>query len=255
MKKTLITVGLLALAVAASAEQNKVGWFNVRYDLDSTSMIYCIVPGGTVNSPFDHQGKPGYATVTAAASTTLESAVALAGAFTGVSAGDLLLIEQPPGTVYPRTVLAVASVNSITIDEAITVTAAKYTFYTPVCGTGASSGWIHIGNLSDATVSVMFKQINTTTGVDVRIEGAMGVPDGANLNITQLWPTDKTVAGAATTQTFTTAGITSNIMVSIPEALDYVRVGLDLTSTDDGTDTTTAAEQISVVVFGRQSNN
>jgi hypothetical protein len=65
---------------------------------------------------------------TSGAKSTTVAAVATNAAFTDVAVGDLLLIPITGGEVYERKVTAKASVNSITVNQAITIPAAGVPF-------------------------------------------------------------------------------------------------------------------------------
>jgi hypothetical protein len=256
---TVLTAFLLALAhpgfreaVNASLDPRvtRKGYFTVRYDLDATTMTFCTAVGvdGTV---WDAQDKAGDAQVDNSGSSTTITDTGTGHPFTNVAVGDELLIDVA-GVLTPRGVIARASADSITVDEAIDLSAADYdfTYRDTTCGTASTSGWVYVGNLHDLTVFFDLSQYTGDgNGLDIRLQGSISTPDGYT-NITQLWPTDKEVGGAATVANLLTAGETSNVMIRVQEPIEYIRLGMLHHTADDGTDTTTDAEQITAGILG-----
>jgi hypothetical protein len=258
---TVLSAFLLALAhpsfrdaVNATLDPRvlRKGFFTARYDLDATTMTYCASVGadGTV---WDSQGIAGDAQVDNASSSTTITDTGTGHPFTNVAVGDLLLIDVA-GVLTPREVIARADEDGVTVDEAIDLSAADYdfTYRDLTCGTASTSGWVYVGNLHNVLVTFNMPQYTGDgNGIDVRFEGAQSTPDGY-WNPTQLYPIDKTVGGAATVQNLGTAGIAANLMIYLPEPVEYVRFGMMHNTADDGTDTTTDAEQITVIIVGEE---
>jgi hypothetical protein len=230
------------------------GYFALRYDLDSAgTLIFCTSVGGS-DSVWDVAGIPGGGEITnSGSSTTITSSGTTGAPFTNVAVHDTLLIDVD-GTIYPRQVLARTDANTVTVDEAIDLSADDYefTYRDQTCDTGADDGWAYIGDLHNVLITFNMPQVSGDgNGIDVRLEGMDKTDDGYD-NPSQLWPLDKTVGGAATVQNFTTAGIASNQKIFLLEPVEYIRIGLQHSVADDGTDTTTDAEQITVTIVGEE---
>ena len=164
MKKYL-PFALIALlfAVPAQAQVSKELFAGLQYDVDSTSLTYC-----TTSEPA--QG-PGLVKTTGS-SATVASFTTSSGALTGLAVGDVLqvLTSPRPGASTPatgtgttlRVVTAIASVNSITVDAAIDLSATggySYSFYRNTCGTAATNGWVSVPNAAQRfAMSVSFEQ-------------------------------------------------------------------------------------------------
>jgi len=258
MKKVLIGAFLagLLLATPVMGQENPQAYFALRYDLDATAITYCRCEGVDGN-PFGAPMPVEYLVDNGGSSTAVTSATAGQPVFAGMARGDVIFISIG-GVLYPRGIVTYTDSENIVVDEAIDLSAADYpiTWKKNNCGTAVTSGWISTAGLEQATVGFFVKQfVGDTNGLDVRIEGTVVTADGTT-NVVQLWPSGKTVAGAATVQSFSTggvdptAGITSNLFVNITAAVQEVRVGMFHNTADDGNDLTTNAEEITVILFG-----
>jgi hypothetical protein len=229
------------------------GYLADRYDLDSAgTLIYCTSVGaqGTI---WDIDGIAGPAQVDNAGSSTSITDTGTGHPFTNVAVGDTLFINVA-GTIYPRQVLARADEDGVTVDEAIDLSAADYdfTYRDQTCGTTSSSGWVYIGNRRNLLITFNMPNLSGDgNGVDIRLEGMDSTNDGY-YNPSQLWPTDKTVGGAMTVWNFTTEGGPAGTKIDLPEPVEYIRLGMQHSVADDGTDTTTDAEQITVTIVGEE---
>lgn len=253
MKKSMIALVLAALTVPALAQQNPQGYFMARYDLDATSITYCR-SNGQGGSPY---GAPlaGVARVTnSASSTTVTGSDLTLDVFAAVEAGDVIYIHDgSTSTTYTRGVLSKTDADNVVVDEAVNLGGNNFswTYRDQTCGTAVTSGWVSAAGMDNLSVGIFFTNISDDgNGIDVRIEGTIQSADGTT-NLVQVWPS-KDVAAAASVQNFTTEGITSNLFVNITSPLDSLRIGMFFNTADDGTDTTTDAEQITVILFGSQ---
>jgi hypothetical protein len=249
MKRLLIL--LLLLATPALADESVFGYFTVRYDLDATSITYCRSEGQR-GDPFAPNKPNDYLVDNAGSETAVTSATAGEDVFLGMAAGDVIFITVDQ-VVYPRGIVTYTDTENIVVDEAIDLSGSDYpiTWRRNNCGTAVTDGWLDIGNQNDVTITFFLKQyVGDGNGLDIRVEGTVESPDGTT-NLVQLWPTGKTVGGAATVQNFTTAGIATNIMINVPEPVQKVRIGMLHNTADDGGDLTTNAEQITGIVHGR----
>jgi hypothetical protein len=226
MRKLLLFLGLLALPATSQAQ---IGQYIsvLRYDLASTSVIYC--SGGP-------DWVQGTSTVsTSGSSTTLTAATA--GTFDAVSAGDAILVN---GNF--RMIASKASGTSLTLSSAINTTATGWRYIHFTCGTGADAGAFTVSNWEQATVSVDITTM-TATSIEARLECRNQTPD-SNWNV--VYPTaGNNECGAGTEASgycSFTAAATLDIVIDEPHA--QCRVGLKV-STD-----TAGAESINVSAIG-----
>lgn len=215
-------------------------------DLDETSFEYCRLLGAS-RAP----DSPAFAAVgtieTSGSSTTVTEEVSGTLPFENVSVGDELEIRSSEhvvvaaavvtrvGEIFRRVVTAKASGASITVHTALNITKATFTYRKLECGTAATNGWVPTGGSSSVSFSIHVDQINTTSGVTVQAECEN---IGSSSSPIPLW-----------SKVYTTA--TDDLVEFIGVQCDRMRVGSKLTSTDDGSDTGAAAEQISLYVRGR----
>jgi hypothetical protein len=243
-----LTLLLLLLALPAQAEV-VVGHFMSRYDLDATTITYCRSEGQR-GDPFAPPKPNDYLVDNAGSVTAVTSATAGQDVFLGMGTGDMITITVSQ-VDYPRGILTYTDTENIVVDEAIDLSASDYkiTWRENKCGTAATDGWLDASNLINISVFFYLTQyVGDGNGLDVRIEAIVLTPDGTE-NLVQVWP-DKAVAAGASVQNFTTAGITSNLIVNITAPVQRIRVGVLHNTADDGNDLTTNAEQISAVLFG-----
>lgn len=250
MKRLTLVLAMLLLATPVMAQQVRLGYMALRYDLDATSITYCRSEGKN-GDPFGPPMSRDYLVDNAGSETAVTSATADQDVFLGMARGDVMFITVA-AVQYPRGVLTYTDTENIVVDEAIDLSAADYpfTWRRNNCGTAVTDGWVNIGGMDDVTVGIFLKQyVGDGNGIDFRLEGTVQTPDGTT-NIVQLWPTDKTVDGAATVQNILNTGITANIFINVQEPIDQIRLGMFHNTADDGADLTTNAEQITAVVFG-----
>lgn len=246
MQKLMITLALafalLSSIVAAQGLEPSNAVVNAYYDLDATSFTYCRYEG--LNGSVDPtKGKPGGANITTSglSSTTITGT----GAFTNVIVGDVIHFTGTGSTVFTqlgvnsyRVVSARASADSITVFNAVTIpsTGVRFEYLRRVCGTADTSGLIPVDGLHSHTWEIGIQQINTTSGIDYELECRVRGP-GATWVIVS-GPTTKTAVG--------------NYAVVVSEAWNECRMGLKMTSTDDGSDVGAAMEQITINMTGRR---
>lgn len=247
--KKLAFVLALALASPVYAGYEVLGYSALRYDLDSTTMTYCVARGAN-GGVFGQVGPKTNDYLLDSASTAVTADTAGTALFTGMAVGDVLFIRSA-GVIYPRTILTYTDSETLVSDEALTADGVRFDWVENDCGTGVTNGWVMTAGWDHITVAFFMKQyVGDGNGVDIRLEGAVLTPDGTT-NVIQLWPS-KTVGAAATVQNLTTAGIASNLAIEIASPVQAVRLGMKHNTADDGNDLTTNAEQFTVVVYGRQ---
>lgn len=222
---------LLSIATAASAATTRRTEL-FKYDLDATTKTYFVLGA--------EPGTAGTAAVSAAASTTLTSS----SAFTNVSVGDMLIIKASTGIVYQKAVVAKASASSLTMSTpAITVTSAPFTWRKLTSGTTSAYGAFPVDGFSTFTVQVVIDQFSVSSGgISVQLE--------CRANPNAEWAPAYPVATPPAAQVPFTATATGSYLLTTSGVYDACRVGLWLTGTDDGADTATNAEQVSIYTIG-----
>lgn len=248
MRKFLTFLAVLGIAAAADA-QTRSATFAARYDVASATATYCKAAGPS-GDPFKEPFAGNGAITTAGSNTTVTSYVALSSALNSVAVGDTLIIPQPDGTLLYRNITAKASANSITVDEAIDLSAVpgfSYSFLRHTCGTGITAGWVTVngpfaialrydaGDLGALKFSVQCRDASVDAQPVVLFPGVLdscglGTNDGAgNCEI------------AAT-------GVTGALTVVEPNAIfAQCRVGLSWKTSDGG-----VRERVSVGYFERK---
>lgn len=226
MRKLLFLV-LLALPAAAQAQVSQ--YISVlRYDLASTSVIYCSGGPGWVQ---------GTSTVsTSGSSTTLTAAAD--GTFDALSAGDSIYVA---GSF--RRVDAKASGTSLTLSSAINTTATGWRYIHYVCGTGADAGAFTIAN---GKISTLVAEIvtMTATSIDVRYECRTSAPDAGWIVVYPSAGNNECGAGTEASGycQFTAA---ASLALVVDEVWNQCRIGLKI-NTD-----TAGAESINLYAMTR----
>lgn len=248
MKRTIAALLLallpaVAMAQSSSAPQVRKAILFSNYDLDATDPTYCVFTG--VNgSPFGGALPGGAPVSTSGSSTTVAATTASTNPFANVAVGDILYVlsSGPQTTPVVRYVTARASADSITVDTAITLTAASFTFKRRTCGTAATSGWVDVSTCWDAKIAWRVAQQDTTGGISVTVRCKDNDDSGVG---TLVYPPTNTGGVRECEDTGIFATTTTGCAVTIPEGWDSCRLGLEIVTADDGADTTSHAEQIS----------
>ena len=241
---TLLVALLVALASAAQAAlpEDAVRFpLMSDYELDATSFIYCrtLGPTGLVDEDPIAVGIP---IKTGGSGTDVVAVTAGSNPFANVAIGDeLLLPAYPGGAIQRRYVVTRADADNITINATAAIgvnPASSYTQYPTfafrkrVCGSTATDGWFPVHGADMINVQLQIDQINTTTGIDYQIECKI---DGTvAVGVIVIGPTTQTAVWRS-----------GNI---VTEPWDFCRLGLKMTSTDDGPDAGATAEKISAYV-------
>jgi hypothetical protein len=253
MKRLLCIVALLALAAPASAQvfgkTVAVPLMSLR-DSDSVTFEYCVTTGVSGRALDSYRRQP-IKIKTVGSSTTVSAQTAGTKPFLFLSEGDEITVNVPgtsPATEATDQVVGTGTTRVITVrtdDDTVTVNSAidlsipaggfGFLWRKLQCGTAATDGWVQTRGMRDVSFSVHVDQINTTTGVTIQAE-CENV--GATSSPISLWA-----------QTYTTA--TDDLVEFVDLQCDRMRVGVKMTSTDDGVDTGAAAEQISFYMRGR----
>jgi hypothetical protein len=239
-----LALGLVG--VSASADDTVARPILLKYDLDSATAIYCSIVSGAV--PVQGTGR----IKTTGSSATVNEFTASSGPFAPVAAGDVLAVQAAPSTTDLRFITAKASSAQLTVNPAVdwsaSATGYSWSYYHQTCGTASTSGWFDVSGLEDAGITVEVQQMDATA-VLFRIEcrkqyaGAQGQT---------VYPGDSSDCGPDATLSTgycSFAGVGAQT-VYVKESEGQCRVALKI-DTDDGADTTTHAEQITIGLVGR----
>lgn len=232
MNRKILALAFLCAPVWLAAESDHLAF---AWD-PGTAAAYtfprmCSYPG-----PYNANTCPGpgrqslqKATTAGAATTTVTSATASTGAFTGVGIGDQIVfasaVNATTGAVEEvvRFVTAAASADSITVDSNVTIPAAgsSFVWYHLDVGTAADSGYIVYPTAGAITFNAMVTTLNATS-LDYKLECRQCNLDRCNAPVAMAGPTNIVAA--------TTSAIRVNIFT---EQTDQCRFGLKL-NTDTG---------------------
>jgi hypothetical protein len=206
------------------------------YDLDSTTYVY----------PFSGPLLTGNSRVVTAGSSTTVTASA-GTPFTSLSIGDRIIVTRGDNTVDARTVATCVpacgpTATSITVTAAVDWTGGfPWSWRRVTAGAGIGDGWYACAKtLAGSCLWVIqVDQQNTTTGIDFRLECELNVSTG-HAPISVFERAAVTVAGIGT------VAAPGRFAVDVVNPFDRCRLGIKLTSTDDGGDTGANAEIINV---------
>ncbi len=235
MKKWILALALAALAVPGLAQQQEKANFSIRYDVDSATKTYCVLNGSN-GDPFGSPTRVSTTVETSGSSATITAVTASSAPFTNVAIGDTLIFNVA-GTDLARTVVTNADNDTVTVDEAIDLTAgAGYTFsyWEPVCGTAATSGWVTVRGWPQILMTVEYTQGDLDT-LDVAFECQDTSYDH---NIVQVYPGASSECGFGTLSTdvcqFATPATlpAASISVRLTNLYEACRVALKYGTTD-----------------------
>jgi hypothetical protein len=251
MKKFILALLLGLLPGAAFAQGVDTAYWAINYNISSSSYTYCVEKGLNGN-PFGGSISGAAPIKTSGSSTTVVENTSSTNPFALLSVGDVIIVTFADGTSSVRNITAKASAASITVDTAIDLSAGyAFRWYQTVCGTGATNGWLDVGNYADKTYILEYNQ-GDIDSLDVRWECKYDSPTAAPVVV---YPSKNDTCGQGTQTTaqecnFTTAGITSRLAVTDYSPAVACRVGLKYHSTDTS-DATTNREQINLTFVGR----
>lgn len=198
------------------------------YDLDSTTLIYCV----------SSQLNTGSGRIkTTGSSTTVTSVTAGESVFAPVGVGDTLTV-MVSGVETFRTVTAKASNTSVTIDSAANLDNAGqgygWSYRDVTCGTTANDGWLNVAGFRDKVFTFEFNA-GDADSIDIRWECKTSVP-GANPVIVYPGKSDTCGGGSLLTGycNFPAAGvgITSRLALVVYEPWAFCRLGMKVKTTD-----------------------
>lgn len=172
-----------------------------------------------------------------AATTDVTAVTASSAPFDDVSAGDLILFNVE-GQIYERKVATRADSDTITINSGVTLPTAGKTFKykNAYAGPDTEDGWFPVADLAGGSlfVTVLTEQITTDSGFVPTIQCRIQGPGSAA--ITEVTGADVTAA----------SGVALTAVDFRTKVYDQCRVGLDMKTYDDASDT--VIEKITVQV-------
>jgi hypothetical protein len=245
IKKLLVLLAFLIPSLSW-AEVNEAN-FSLVYELDATAITYCRVTGKN-GDPF---GGPiaGIKKITTSGSSATTTEVTTDDLpFADLAVGDILFVDPGTGAsgVLTRVITAKASGASITVNAAWNLSATggySFRWLKNNCGTTATDGWIDVGNSSRLAITIQVDQYTVTGGINFQVQCRKGfvgsLPE-------QIWPSCTTGACNTVQNYASTAGITSRTTIYTEAPFASCRVGQYIHTSDDGSDTTTDAEQITI---------
>jgi len=241
MKRIAVLLALLFASVSVHAQTtgtDQVANYMYKYDLDSATLTFCKLIGRE-GDPYGGDKTGSGLVKTTGSSTSITENTVGQNPFTDVAVGDMLVFRRPTGVVDRRIVVTRTDAANIVVETAIDLSGGvAFRFRTLTCGTTATDGWVDASGSDHITVVYQIDQQNTTTGIDFRVD-CRGPGPGASA--VQVYPATGFV-------TDTTATIANQHAVAVNGRWSACRVGVKLTSTDDGGDTGANAEQITAFI-------
>jgi hypothetical protein len=219
VKKALVVLLVLLPSLVYAQNQN-VASFAIRYDVDSGTATYCRMEGAN-GSPWGAPNQAIGRIKTTGLTTTVDEETAAQAPFTGLAAGDVLLINA--GLVqYVRSIVTYTSASQVVVDEALNIAGASFSWYKLSCGTGITAGWIDVAPGTDKTLTVQYNAGNLTGGLDVLWQCKAAGPDAQPI---QVYP-------ASGVMNLPTAGAAIGTGLVIYEQWSSCRVGLAFHTAD-----------------------
>ncbi len=159
MKKWILAA-LVALLASPAAAQGVAANFTYLYDLDASSLTYCVL-AGQGGDPWG-AWLPGPGTIeTSGSSATITGVDTDADVFEFVDVGDAIYVALPNGTTYTLNVVTNADADTITVDTAVNLDVDGgyvWSWKDLTCGTAATDGWITVADAFSLTMTVQFDQ-------------------------------------------------------------------------------------------------
>lgn len=247
MKRLLLAFLLATAPLARAGDPTPLVY---KYALDTATNYRCPrlcsgFPGafGPLTCPGQGNLVSRKATTSGSASTTVTS-VDTNSPFLGMAIGDLLVINTLDATTGAvtgpvlRRVTAVASANSITIDSNITVPTTGWGFRWWDLDAGsdpaaAGDGWMAYVPHGNENVLFSIDQVNVTGGINYKLEVRNTMGDYVTAALALAGPTNLT-SGAARVSV-------------VDESFSQLRFCVSIGTADDGGDTGTDEEQLTVM--------
>lgn len=253
MRTLMRSVLALLLAVPMAFAQSDLTFFPVisNYELDATAVTYCVLGSSrdSVTASLPNVKTTG-------SSVTVD---AVSGSpFANVAVTDELTFYPGPDELpILRTVLTRASAAQITVANSVLIgadtvnlsVAAGYpwSYRTLTCGTGVANGWFGVSGFRNKTVFFQVDQLNATGGITFVLQCKGSSPWAQPVPVYP--PTGGT--GQCGTGVLTTANQCA-IAISDDENYSSCRLGMYITTADDGGDLTTNREEVTAYFQGRK---
>lgn len=238
-----ILIAILALPSLALAGSQETANFNAIYELDATSITYCVLAGKNGN-PYDAGIESRASIVTSGSSATTSALVSSSAPFAEVAIGDIILVAG----FDARVVVSKADSDTITVDTAwnLGATGVPFRWKKSTCGTASTNGWIDVAGADSFMITLSIEQVNVTGGIDVQVQCR-----GSDITkvVNQVFPACTTGACGTVQNYAGTAGITSTTSMTFTGfPYQQCRVGWLIHTSDDGGDTGANAERITASV-------
>lgn len=136
------------------------------------------------------------------------------------------IVLMPNAAAQRRQIRSVQTFTNYDLDSTSFV-------YNDAGGTGANDGWIVVATETNRSMMIEINQLNVTGGIDFRIEARL---QGGDQTAVIIWP-------STPPQNLTTTGGT---LITFPEDVYQVRMGMKIGTADDGDDLTVNAEDITI---------
>jgi hypothetical protein len=244
--KTLIRLAavlvIAALSGVVSAQDPTSSTVMFKYNLNSLTETYC-----SLGTQFDiSEGR-----VADATSTTMTAASGTP--YDRVAVGDLITGTDLGGKSYINSVVARASNVSITINTPIspevspTLTNASIQARTLTCGTEPNSGAFDVSRYEGFTIQFDLQQLVLGNPGVSTIDSRILCRAGNQAQWLQVYPV---LVPPAVTASYVSHAVTGGWAKEITGRFSQCRVGLKINAADDGGDTGTNSEQVTVSVQG-----
>lgn len=242
MKKRIAVLFALLLASASARSQTvgqeQVANFMYRYDLDSATLTFCKLQGQN-GDPYGGDKQVLAKIKTTGSSTSVTENTAGQNPFSDVAVGDVIAVRRATGVVDRRIVVTRTDAANVVVESAVDWSGGfAFGYRTLTCGTTATDGWVDASGSNNITIQFQIDQANTTTGIDWRIE-CKGAGIGSLAD--PVYPASGFITVTNASTPYVSAAYVNG-------RWSACRVGVKLTSTDDGGDTGANAEQITAFI-------
>lgn len=172
------------------------------------------------------------------ATTSITSFTASSGSLTGISIGDLILVNDASGNPIQAAVVAKADNDNATLDRTVLLTKAAghgYSYRQRKVRTAQESGWFTVNGYTSTTVSIDVAAMTGSGGIDFQVECM-----------------PRRGLHSMLVKTLTNIASASVVEVQITQPYDVCRVGLQWHTGDDADASAGAEERINIYAIGRR---
>ncbi|MCP4900220.1 MAG: hypothetical protein GY906_24880 [bacterium] len=250
LRVLVVAVALLFPAFAFAQDSQpgvlKSGNFAYNYDLETSTLTYCVVEGEN-NDPFGNSINGAGQIETSGSSITVTGVNAADDVFAVVDIGDVLNVRRSNGNVEVLTVVTNADDDTITVADAVDLTGGfTWRYKKTVCGTAVTDGWISVSGYTNINLGIQY-DAGDLGALEVVWECLSGAPGAQPV---QVYPGPASDCGFGTLSTSVcsfastgdrfTRGLANN-------AFAFCRIGIR----DDGTDNAVREEIYGTIDVGR----